>query len=78
MAGYLMFLADIKNEEGMVVKKASQVLQECFATGTYSTLLALQKDTKTGTWSRSKEATFADYLGMRAGDYLFFFFDRKI
>lgn len=78
MAGYLMFLADIKNEEGMVVKKASQVLQECFATGTYSTLLTLQKDTKTGMWSRSKEATFADYLGMRAGDYLFFFFDRKI
>lgn len=78
MAGYLMFLSDVKTEDGIIVKKASQVLKECFVTGTYSTRLMLQNDTKNGLWSRPKEATFADYLGMREGDYIFFFFDRKI
>ena len=78
MAGYLMFLEDVKNEDGTMEKKATKVLQECFITGTSSTLLQLQNDTKDGTWSRTKEATFADYLGMREGDFIFFFFDRKI
>lgn len=62
MAGYLITL---KDEESLV---------RCIKTGTYSTILNVPNNK----WKQYHEGTFADYLGMKDGDLVFFFIKRKI
>lgn len=76
MAGFFIVLGDIKDENGKVITSAMQVLNELCTYGYYSTNLSVNSGTKK--WSKTKTATFADYYSMRAGDYIFFFFNRKI
>jgi len=65
MAGYL-FLID---------KKQPEALEECMKYGVYSTVI---KSAPNGIWHLAYEATFADYISMKAGDNVYFFSDRKI
>ena len=62
MAGYI-FLLDEEN-----------ALEECVKRGVYSTRLPHPN----GYWKTFHEATFADYITMRAGDNIYFFINRKI
>lgn len=78
MAGYLMVLGDIKDENQRIVATAEEIYKQCCTTGTYSTRLVIKEDMKKGKWASTKESTYTDYLGMKAGDYIFFFFERKI
>lgn len=78
MAGYFVVLGDIKDENNRTIKKAKDIYLDMCRDGIYSTNINLAGDTADGTWAKTKEAAFADYFSMRAGDYLFFFFDRKI
>jgi len=78
MAGYLITLGDKRNEDLSIAVPVQDVFKNCCSTGTYSTWLSMKADSKKGTWARTKESTFSDYLGMQAGDLIFFFFERKI
>lgn len=62
MAGYIMTL------------DSEESLTQCILTGTYSTKMSQPK----GKWGIHHEGTFADYLSMKEGDYIFFFIKRKI
>ncbi|WP_045518742.1 endonuclease NucS domain-containing protein [Clostridium sporogenes] len=63
MAGYIMGLNNKKS------------LEDCINSGIYSTNLS---DPRNGKWKIHHEGTFADYFGMREGDNIYFFIDRKI
>lgn len=63
MAGYIVSL------------KSKQALEECIKFGIYSTNLS---EPKNNNWKIHHEGTFADYLGMKEGDNIYFFIDRKI
>ena len=76
MAGFFIVLGDIKDDNGKVVKGAMQILNELCEYGYYSTNLPVNIGTQK--WSKTKTATFADYYSMCTGDYIFFFFNRKI
>lgn len=77
MAGFFIVLADEKDRESnRVLKSAKQILYDLCKYGYYSTNLPLNNGVQK--WSKPKTATFADYFSMREGDYIFFFFDRKI
>lgn len=78
MAGFFIVLGDIKDDSNRVVKSAKDVFVDLFRTGMYGTNLRLQNNSVDSMWSNVKEATFADYYSMRAGDLLFFFFNRQI
>ena len=77
MAGFFVVLGDIQRD-GETALKAKDIYYNICHYGMYSTNLNLSNDTADGTWAKTKEATFADYFSMKAGDYIFFFFDRKI
>ena len=62
MAGYIMTL------------DSEESLNQCILTGTYSTKMSQPN----GKWRTHHEGTFADYLSMKEGDYIFFFIKRKI
>ncbi len=76
MAGFFIVLGDIKDENGKVIKYAMDTLNELCTYGYYSTNMHMNSGTKT--WAKTKVSTFADYYSMRTGDYIFFFFNRKI
>lgn len=76
MAGFFIVLGDIKDENGKVQKSAMDILTNLCTYGYYSTNLRMNSNTQI--WSKTKVATFADYYSMRTGDYIFFFFNRKI
>lgn len=63
MAGYIMSLNN------------KQSLEECIKLGIYSTNLS---EPKNNLWKIHHEGTFADYFGMKEGDNIYFFIDRKI
>lgn len=63
MAGYIIGLNNEKS------------LKECIETGIYSTNLSAPKN---NIWKIHHEGTFADYFGMKEGDNIYFFIDRKI
>lgn len=63
MAGYLITLNDESS------------LAEIVKSGFYSTIMS---SPQYSSWGISHEGTFADYLSMKAGDYIFFFVKRKI
>lgn len=63
MAGYIMSLDNKKS------------LEECIYYGIYSTNLSAPKN---NLWKMHHEGTFADYFGMKEGDNIYFFIDRKI
>ncbi|WP_294377077.1 hypothetical protein [uncultured Clostridium sp.] len=63
MAGYIIGLSNEKS------------LKECIETGIYSTNLSAPKN---NIWKIHHEGTFADYFGMKEGDNIYFFIDRKI
>ncbi|WP_010297257.1 hypothetical protein [Clostridium senegalense] len=63
MAGYIISL---NNKEA---------LKECIKLGIYSTNLSNPKNNK---WLIHHEGTFTDYFGMKKGDNIYFFLDRKI
>lgn len=50
-------------------------LENCINSGIYSTNLS---NPKKGKWMMHHEGTFADYFGMKEGDNIYFFIDRKI
>lgn len=62
MAGYIMTL------------DSQESLERCILTGTYSTKMSQPN----GKWRMHHEGTFADYLSMKEGNYIFFFIKRKI
>ena len=62
MAGYLITLNDESS------------LAEIVKSGFYSTIMS---SPKYSSWGISHEGTFADYLSMKAGDFVFFFVKRK-
>ena len=92
MAGFFIVLGDEKEtvldenghavldnngrEKKKVTKTAKKILEELCEYGYYSTILPSNDGVQK--WSKQKIATFADYFSMRKGDYIFFFFDRKI
>ena len=63
MAGYIMSLDN------------KQSLEECINLGIYSTNLSKPQN---NLWKIHHEGTFADYFGMKEGDNIYFFIDRKI
>ncbi|MBR5995101.1 MAG: hypothetical protein IK026_00745 [Eubacteriaceae bacterium] len=63
MAGYLITLNDESS------------LAEIVKSGFYSTIMS---SPQYSSWGISHEGTFADYLSMKAGDFVFFFVKRKI
>ena len=63
MAGYVMTVKDKESLEKMV------------ESGVYSTILP---EPKNGKWRQAQEGTFADYLSMKPGDSIYFFYKRKI
>lgn len=63
MAGYIIALNNV------------DALQKCITEGVYSTNF---KDLKNNYWKTHHEGTFADYLGMKEGDNIYFFIKRKI
>ena len=75
MAGFFVVLGDIKKKD-KVIKSAREVLIDLCRDGVYSTNLPYNKGVKK--WAKSKLSTFADYFGMKANDYIFFFYKRKI
>lgn len=85
MAGFFIVLADetikVKDEKTgkektKVIRSAKEILIDLCKNGYYSTILPTNVNVKK--WSKPKTATFADYYSMREGDYIFFFFNRKI
>ena len=64
MAGYIMALGDNEN-----------VLEQCFNSGIYGTILDFKERTF---WNKQQEGTLADYASMKEGDNIYFFKDRKI
>lgn len=65
MAGYIISINEKKNKGA---------IENCFSKGIYSTILSKPK----GYWGIHHEGTFADYFGMKPGDNIYFFSDRKI
>ncbi|MBN1056117.1 MULTISPECIES: hypothetical protein [unclassified Clostridium] len=63
MAGYIVSLND------------KDSLKYCIENGVYSTNLSSPKN---NLWKIHHEGTFADYFGMKEGDNIYFFIDRKI
>ena len=63
MAGYIIAL------------DSEESLKKCFEEGVYSTDF---KELKNNYWKIHHEGTFADYLGMKAGDNIYFFIKRCI
>ena len=63
MAGYLISLSD------------EESLNTLVSAGLYSTHMASPSNNQ---WMAFHEGTFADYLSMKEGDYIFFFVKRKI
>src|SRR5690554_4389259 len=63
MAGYIFNLSDIDS------------LKFSIEHGVYSTILSIPKNYY---WKTHHEGTFADYITMKEGDNVFFFFKRKI
>lgn len=62
----------------MLLDKDSDVA-EVFEAGVYSTFVSAALSTASGPrWGQHHEATLADFLTMREGDYIFFFQDRRI
>lgn len=76
MAGFFIVLGDIKDDKGKVIKSAMDILNELCTFGYYSTNLHMNSGTQI--WAKTKVSTFTDYYSMRTGDYIFFFFNRKI
>ena len=76
MAGYFVVLGDVKDENQKVIRSAKDILAELCRYGIYSTNLFVNEGIRK--WSKPKVATFADYFGMKKGDYIFFFSGRKI
>lgn len=64
MAGYLF----------LINREMHGALETCMQTGVYSTIIGQPN----GRWHIPHEATFGDYLSMKAGDNVYFFMDRKI
>jgi len=69
MAGYLFLIGGDTDEQ------AYENLKHCIQTGVYSTYI---KPPKEKNWRPEVASTFADYLGMRAGDNVYFFSKRKV
>lgn len=63
MPGYVIALSDRRD------------LEACVHRGVYGTLL---KDEPDGRWKDWQERTFADFAGMRPGDNVYFFSNRKL
>ena len=63
MAGYLITL------------KGENALENIVKKGVFSTIM---DSPSTSQWGKHHEGTFADYLSMKEGDLVFFFFKRKI
>lgn len=63
MAGYIIALNNIES------------LEKCIKEGVYSTNF---KELRSDHWKIHHEGTFADYLGMKAGDNIYFFIKRHI
>lgn len=63
MAGYIIALNSIES------------LRKCITEGVYSTNF---KELNSNHWKVHHEGTFADYLGMKAGDNIYFFIKRHI
>lgn len=63
MAGYIVSLKD------------KDSLKYCIESGLYSTNLSSPTN---NLWKIHHEGTFADYFGMKQGDNIYFFIDRKI
>ena len=85
MAGFFIVLSDetIKEkdertgkEKTKVVREAIDILTDLCKSGYYSTNLTVSDTAQK--WSDTKIKVFADYYSMNEGDYVFFFFDRKI
>ena len=62
MAGYIFLMGN------------GGTIQECIESGIYSTVIKPPR----GHWASAYEATFADYVSMKAGDNIYFFQSRKI
>lgn len=63
MAGYIMAIDNINS------------MYKCIEEGTYATNF---KELKKNVWMVHHEGTFADYIGMKPGDNIYFFIKRKI
>lgn len=63
MAGYIFTL------------DSEESLKRCFQDGVYGTFI---KHPQTNHWGIHHEGTFADYMGMKPGDNVYFFIKRKI
>lgn len=67
MSGYIFNLDSVES------------LKKCIENGFYSTNIKITDKQRPFTfWRTHHEGTFADYLGMKAGDKVFFFIKRKI
>lgn len=62
MAGYIFLMS------------GSGTIKQCIESGIYATVIKPPH----GHWAQAYEATFADYVSMKAGDNIYFFQDRKI
>ena len=65
LAGYIVTLSDWPS------------LCRCVELGVYSTRMAPSKRQESG-WNIPQEGTFADYLTMKPGNHIYFFYQRKI
>lgn len=63
MAGYIIAIDNINS------------MYKCIVEGTYATNF---KELKNNFWKTHHEGTFADYIGMKPGDNIYFFIKRKI
>lgn len=63
MAGYIMTMSKY------------ELIENCIEMGVYSTYIHLKN---VGLWLTHHEGTYADYLGMKSGDKLYFFCERKL
>ncbi len=68
MAGYVIAIAQDK----------VNILRECIKSGTYGTFLNFNMEKTPVKWTRSHFGTLTDYASMKAGDYIYFFHNRKI
>lgn len=68
MAGYVIAIAQDK----------INLLKECIKNGIYGTFLNFNMEKNSVKWTRCHLGTLTDYASMKAGDYIYFFHNRKI
>jgi len=79
VAGYLISIGSDKSGKAKE-KDVKSKLRKLFKSGLYATLIAppASTTTKGHYWKDFQSGTFADFLGMKDGDFIFFFANRLI